>query len=415
MRGGETVAKSVHSRLCRGSRKGAAGEAAAEIRRALPGVGVDTGSFNRVAVLEVNRVANVEDSLKGASGPFLGAIKRLTCESAYETGVAGSAAWRVLNDSDPRLAIELERTHELLLDRLANGMPFVTEAISASVRSHMGPIYAAAVLAAANPEGETRVAVPDAGVAVEAVGAIPRLLGMLVDRAPSKQLQANNALAVLTVDFAATRALIAADRLGDLDAVAALGHAFRQGCQGSMRDAAARFSVDRTVEDWYRAAQETSGATAILATRFAAAAAGESVAVADGLRPYALELGVAIRLAEEIVDLTAARGPLPDSAAAGLRRGVYTLPVLFALEVDPSLSGVLGQHLAQQLTAAEVVAHVEATGAIEWARARCRQHAELASSLACKRLGGDGGALARLAGAPVEHVFASSFDAQEAC
>jgi geranylgeranyl reductase family protein len=420
MRGGEAVAEAVHARLQRGSRRPGRpvdDSAEARLQRSFPQLGVDTASLNRLSMFELNKAPSEVETSGTFSGPFIGAVKRFARESAYETGIQASPAWSALAAVEPALARWLESANDRMLDQLSDGMPFVTEMISASVRSHLGPVYAATVLASAKASagaGAVSEAAFDAAVAVESVGAIPRLLAMLVDRAPSKRLQVNNALGVLTVDFAATRALLAAKDLGLAAAVAALGQTFQHGCQGSMRDAASRFDAGRDIEDWYEAARETNGAAMVLAARFGALVGGGDLAATEAVCRYGLELGVATRLAEEIVELTVPGGPLPESSGAGLRRGAYPLPVLYAVEAEPGAWRLLAQHAAGQCSAEEVVGLVRESGALERAWQRCLEHGEAAASLGGAQPGGE--AMARLARAPAEYLTAdASLDAVEAC
>jgi menaquinone-9 beta-reductase len=417
MRGGEFAAAALPPRLRRWARRSAAAAVGIQIRRSFPQLGVDTAPLTRISMLEVNRAPSGDEMLGSMSGPFLETVKRFARESAYDTGVAGSVAWAALASSDAALGSSLERANDLLLDRLADGMPFVREMIHASIQSHLGPMYAAAVMASASVGGRSLPASAlEAGVAVESVGVMPRLLTLLVDRAGSKQLQVNNALGVLTVDYAATRALTAATTIGSDSAVTAVGRACQSGCQGGMRDAASRYAADRTIASWYAAARETAGTAMILATQFGAIVRGDDVAAAEGLRQYSLELGVAIRLAEEIVDLTVDEGPLPEGSGAVLKRGIYPLPVLYALEAEPSLARLLAQHTAGQCGAAEIVDVVRASGALDRARSRCLEHVEAARSLARAEVGGDGGAVSGLAAAPAEYVAARAAAAvPEAC
>jgi heptaprenyl diphosphate synthase len=182
-----------------------------------------------------------------------------------------------------------------------------------------------------------------------------------------------------------------------------------------MRDAVGRYATDRTAASWRAAAEETAGTAMVLATQFGAIVRGEDVAAAEGLREYSLELGVAIRLAEEIVDLTRDEGLFPEGGGAALKRGIYPLPVLYAIEAEPALTRLLAQHTAGQCAAAEVVDRVRVSGGLERARAQCLEHVEAARSLAGAHLGNDGEALAALAAAPAEYVAARTPAASEAC
>jgi geranylgeranyl reductase family protein len=416
MCGGESLAATVHERSKRADRRQAATGADGEVWRSFPQLGVDTSLLVRASMLEVNKAPSAIEPTGSIAGPFLSTVEQFAHESAYKTGVEDTPAWAALDACSPSLGASLERANDLLLDRFSDRTPFVTEMIHASIRSHLGPMYAAAVLATTASEGGT---VPDtvfeAAVAAESVGVLPEMLTMLVDRARSKRLRVNNAMAVLTGDFAATRALMAAAKLGPT-AVTALARAGQSGCQGGMRDTAARFAADRTAESWFEAAKETAGAAMVLATQFGMIVRGESGVATERLSQFGLELGVAIRLAEEIVDLTVGDGIRPGQEGVGLVRGIYPLPVLYAIESEPSLPRLLAHHTAEKDGAAEIIAVVRQSGALERAVAECADRVDVARSLAETQTGDDGKALSTLAAVPADYVASRvSADALEAC
>lgn len=399
MRAGRSLAGAVHARSRRGGR-GNGVPLEAQVWRSFPQLGVDTSALSRASMLELNRTPGATKSIGTVSEPFLAAARRFACDSAYETGVEGTPAWLALDRRDPALAEALEQANDLLLERLSDHMPFVTETIHASIRGHLGPMYAAVALAIAPADGPPPEGAFEAGVAAESVGVLPELLTMLVDRVRSKRLQANNAMAVLTGDFAATRALLAAARLGPT-AVTALAQACRDGCQGGMRDSASRFAADRTVESWQAAAHETAGAATVLAARLGTLVGGVE-APEEALRRFGLELGTAIRLAEEIVDLTVDDDGEGASTGAKLQRGIYSLPVLYAVEAVPELPRLLARHSAEQDSAEEILATIRESSALERAIDECVARSDAARALAEEDWGGE--ALATLAAAPGEYV-----------
>jgi geranylgeranyl reductase family protein len=413
MRGAEELARELHRK---DRRRGAAPPAVVEgnVWRAFPQVGIDTSAAIRVATLRANQAPSAAASVRSPAGPFLEAIWRMLPKSAYGTGIAETPAWAALSDCDRALGASLERVNDLLLERLADPMPFVTEVIHDSIRGHLGPMYAAAVLATA---GDARAAdeAADAGISAEVVGVLPKLLTMLVDRASSRQLKLNNAWAVLAGDFAATRSLSAAAKLGPA-AVSALSRACQRGCAGGMLDTAARYTPDRTPESWLEAARETEGSAMVLATEFGAMVMGEDVAAAAPLREFGLELGVAVRLAEEIVELCGDAGDGAESDAHTLDRGIYSLPVLYATRAEPTLSRLLVQHAAEGDRGAEIATVVTESGALGRAVSECGERAERARACAESWTGNDGRALAALASLPLEYVAArTSADAPSAC
>ncbi len=271
----------------------------------------------------------------------------------------------------------------------------------------MGPMYAAVTIATAGGDGAERPqGVLDAAVAAESVGVLPELLTMLVDQARSKSLRVNNVLAVLTGDFAATHALSAAARLST-PAVVALSRAGQRGCEGGMRDAVSRFDPYRSVEDWFLAASETAGAATVLATELGMIVRGEEGALADPLHEFGTQLGIAIRLAEEIVELTVGNDPRPGKQAADLGRGIYGLPVLYAIEAEQQLPRMLARYTAEGDDPAPIVAAVRESGGLDRAIAECSRRGDAARQVAEGLPGPTGELLAALAAAPAEHLARS--------
>jgi heptaprenyl diphosphate synthase len=367
--------------------------------RLFPQLGVDVSMLDRTWTREMS---------KGASGPsgktprpFLGAVKELLGESAYETGADSTPAWSSLQALSPALADALQRADDRLLDELSTPLPFVKEVIYRSISSHLGPLYAATAIAATGKEEPLPETALDAAVAVECVAVLPELLTMLVDRAGSKTLRVNNAFAILAADFAATRAMRAAARLG-AEGVSVLSLACQQGCEGGMRDSSSRFAPNRVTENWFQAARETAGAAMVLATQLGSIPAGEDVPPPE----YGVELGIAVRLAEEIVDLVAGPEAHPGKEGADLRRGIYPLPVLYAIEEDPQLPQLLAQHTAEEGRAGEIIAVVERNGGVERALEECDRRAEAAASIAGEIGGRRGEALTILAGVPTVYLDA---------
>jgi menaquinone-9 beta-reductase len=392
MRGGEAVARALHARGRNGRR--------ATLPALFPQLGVDTGMLNRTWTREMSKGSSGPTG--SASKPFLGRIKQLVGESAYETGAEATPAWNRLHDQDPALAADLEAANARLMEELSTPLPFVKEVVHRSIRSHLGPIYAAIALGSTGIEGgRLPAAALDAAVASECVAVLPELLTMLVDRAGSKTLRVNNAFAILSADFAATRAMKAAARVGSEGALA-ISLACQRGCEGGMRDSSTRFAPNRVAESWFQAARETAGSAAVLATRLGAILAGEDPPSSS----YGIDLGIAIRLAEEIVDLTVGPEAHPGREGADLRRGIYSLPVLYAIEADSQLPQLLARHTAEEVPAADVVKAVRESGGVERALAEAETRVEAAAAIAERLPGRRGEVLTALARVPADYLRA---------
>lgn len=402
MRAGQAVAELVHSRSKAPTHP--ANGAGKMLSRRFPHLGTDVSMLTRLWVREMTEGAT--ESHGSAPRPFLSIVKRLIGESAYETNIEETATWKALNASDSALAQRLSHVNDAILDNVAEEFPFTTEVVHLRVRSHLGPMYAAVALASAGlDESNPPSGAVDAAVAAETIGALPGLLAMLVDRSRSKSAKVNNVFAVLTADFVAARSLMAASKLG-AQAVAQLAYAAMQQCEGGMRDAKARFAPDRTRDSWLRAAVQTTGEAVVFATSIGAGISDHGAALPAALREYGIELGVAIRLAEEITDLIDPEAMREGRAGADLRRGIYPLPVLFALEAEPQLARLLAQHLVDSDIPA-IVSFVREAGGLDRAISACLEHTNAARAAALALpTAAQGEPLAMLAEVPADYMAA---------
>ncbi|MGZ3428900.1 MAG: polyprenyl synthetase family protein, partial [Polyangia bacterium] len=84
--------------------------------------------------------------------------------------------------------------------------------------------------------------------------------------------------------------------------------------------------------------------------------------------------GRAFQIVDDVLDVLGDPRALGKSVLSDVREGKLTLPVLFALEREPSLRAVLDACLAAAAAAAgDVAATVARTGAAEAARERAQQ------------------------------------------
>ena len=113
--------------------------------------------------------------------------------------------------------------------------------------------------------------------------------------------------------------------------------------------------------------------------RAGARLAGADAAVADALAAYGLHLGRAFQIVDDVLDVEGDPRALGKSVLADVREGKLTLPVLYALEREPSLRALLDACVAADADdAGDVAAAVARTGAAELARERARQETQRA-------------------------------------
>jgi octaprenyl-diphosphate synthase len=191
---------------------------------------------------------------------------------------------------------------------------------------------------------------------------------------PAARVLWGNAASVLGGDFLLIRALeltVAAGVDGALvdllDAIARMidGEALQLAHRGrSDLDAAAYLAV-------------VDGKTASLFAwcgRAGARLGGGDATLGDALAAYGLHLGRAFQIVDDLLDVEGDPDALGKSVLSDVREGKLTLPVLYALEHDPSLRALLEACVASDADdAGDVAASVARSGAAERAREQARK------------------------------------------
>lgn len=268
-----------------------------------------------------------------------------------------------LSEIDPPAAALLEGLRSSLLTSLSTTFPFAKPMIVRELDSQGGPVYAATLICAYRAcGGEAGGNAKLGGQAAECLVPFAALISKLGDRPREKIEKLNNALAILSADFAVSKSLVAVAEIGPAAAIA-FARTAQQVCEGGMMDAASRYDLDRSDEHYLAAVERRVGSVFGFSAALGAEVAGDQAATADHLHRYGRMLGVAHRISEDIaeLDLTEERRRL--SLIASLRNGKYGLPLLLAVKRDPALRQmVLAQPSSRDLTA--LVERVESSGAL---------------------------------------------------
>ncbi|HEX4899012.1 MAG TPA: polyprenyl synthetase family protein, partial [Pyrinomonadaceae bacterium] len=102
------------------------------------------------------------------------------------------------------------------------------------------------------------------------------------------------------------------------------------------------------------------------------------------LRDFGLNLGTAFQLTDDLLDFTGTDDVLGKAAGVDLLAGKVTLPLIYLLESDPSMTARLQTVITdanyEQVTRAELLEAVDRVGGLERARARADEFAEAARS-----------------------------------
>jgi len=180
-----------------------------------------------------------------------------------------------------------------------------------------------------------------------------------------------NAVTILTGDFCLARAVLLASEAGGHLAVTELARAVTAMAEGEVLQLQRSGDLSATREEYLELVEKKSAMLIAWCAAAGAWAVGDA-RQAEALSRYGRTVGVAFQITDDVLDYRSGTGKEPG---ADLRERKITLPLLFALERDPSLRRDL---VRAEPTAAEIpglVARVQTTGALD--RALAWAHGEV--------------------------------------
>jgi geranylgeranyl pyrophosphate synthase len=166
-----------------------------------------------------------------------------------------------------------------------------------------------------------------------------------------------------------------AARLGD-EALARWSASLVEIADGWMREACDLYDAARTPDQYYEAAAGSRGTLGSLAGALGGLAAGHEGRAVRSLAESGAKLGLAAKVRDDIAGLYStepdANGGVPG---ASLLSGVYTLPVILAVESEPKLRNSLGGAI-QSGALADLVEGIKATDGPARAAGECKRLAD---------------------------------------
>jgi len=156
-----------------------------------------------------------------------------------------------------------------------------------------------------------------------------------------------NLVAIVAGDFLLARSAEIAASLGT-EIAGLLANTLGQLCQGQVTEVHGAYSTDRTQADYLRTIEGKTGALMSTSCRIGALTGGRDRAEVEVLTRFGRCFGLLFQLRDDILDVVANDEELGKPAGQDLAEGIYTLPVLLALEdpdTGPELRPLLGQPL----------------------------------------------------------------------
>jgi heptaprenyl diphosphate synthase len=156
-----------------------------------------------------------------------------------------------------------------------------------------------------------------------------------------------NLVAIVAGDFLLARSAEIAASLGT-EIAGLLANTLGLLCEGQVTEVRAAFSTARTEADYLRTIEGKTAALMSTSCRIGALTGGLERSEVEVLTAFGRCFGMLFQLRDDILDVVATEEELGKPAGQDLAEGIYTLPVLLALE-DPATGSELRPLLGQPL------------------------------------------------------------------
>jgi octaprenyl-diphosphate synthase len=196
---------------------------------------------------------------------------------------------------------------------------------------------------------------------------------------PAARMVFGNGVVVLVGDFCLARALETVALTGSLPMVRSLAATVTEMAEGEVSQLERAGNPDATVDDYFRVIDRKTASLIAWCARVGGAVRPEL----DGaLERYGRAVGRAFQIADDVLDAAADEATAGKSVGHDLQEGKLTLPTLLACEADPALGkrvrAQLGERGVPAGIAAEILAEARALGAVDRARRKAQELAEVA-------------------------------------
>jgi heptaprenyl diphosphate synthase len=290
----------------------------------------------------------------------------------------------------PALEDQLRRLEPLLVESVVTGDGFldeVTTHLLAAGGKRLRPVLALATATSGlGPASREDLL---GAVAVELVHLASLYHDDVMDEATvrrnveSVNARFGNLVAIVAGDFLLARSAEIAAGLGT-EIAGLLAATLGELCQGQVAEVHAAFQVTRSQDQYSTAISGKTASLMATSCRIGALTGGLSRDQVEAYTSFGRSFGMIFQVRDDILDVIGTEAELGKPAGQDLAEGIYTLPVLLALdnpEVGPELRPLLGQPLGQpeRDKARSIVAE---SGAIADSVVVARRYAEQAADAA---------------------------------
>jgi len=296
---------------------------------------------------------------------------------------------RRIQDVQAFLGEDMAEVEQWLLDASAAGLTPAGPAALHLVERGGKRVRPMALLLAARCFGRRGAAVQELAAAVELVHSATLLHDDVIDEGMERRgsvtsrRRFGNAVSVLAGDLLLIDALERARRISQAEEqpqlLAEFMSTLRRLVEGEIIQLRGRSELDVSEATYYRILSDKTASLFSFATRAGAWLAGAAPAAVEALGNYGESLGIAFQLVDDVLDYSSQK--TGKTLYADVIEGKMTLPLVLAIERDPSLTPLLGRmREGDKELAPSIAEKVLASGACDEVRRRAQKISEAATS-----------------------------------
>jgi len=251
----------------------------------------------------------------------------------------------------PALAGDLARLESALKASVEVADPFLTDVATHLIGAggkRLRPVLTLCCgYARTGPETPAHDDLVTGGIAVELVHLGSLYHDDVIDEATIRRgvdtvnARWTNTVAILAGDFLLARASELAASLGT-EVAGLLAATIGELCKGEVLELRHAFDVDNDAESYFGAITGKTASLIATSCRIGGIVAGHRRPAIETLTRFGHHLGMVFQLVDDVLDLTGSAAQLGKPVGHDLYQGVYTLPVIVAVQRSEELRGLLG-------------------------------------------------------------------------
>jgi heptaprenyl diphosphate synthase len=287
----------------------------------------------------------------------------------------------------PQIIEEMNLIEETLLRSIRSKQPLVTKATQDLLKSggkRLRPLLM--VLSAMQGEYDRKKIIPLAA-AIEILHMATLIHDDIIDDAhlrrgsPTIQSKWGKDIAVFTGDFLFCKAFLLISGYNDIENTKKLARAIRVVCEGEIQQYHYRYRTDLSVIGYLK---RIAAKTAILFSVSCYIGAYEAKCnrkLVNALANFGMNMGMAFQITDDILDFTGENVLMGKPASNDYTQGIYTLPIIYALQ-NGDYSKMLKEYLLKEQHTDETFIQISniafQSGGVDYARKLAKKYLDKA-------------------------------------